>query len=40
MSVYSLVVGFVVYTVLANLGLEPPKVEMPSLHLATDETRA
>ena len=30
-SVYSLIVGFVVYMVLAKAGLEPPKVDVPGL---------
>jgi len=35
-SVYSLVVGFVVYYVLAKLGLEPPMAEAP--HLKTEQS--
>lgn len=36
-SVYSLVVGFVVYLVLAKLGLEPKKVDVPNLRLPEAE---
>jgi cytosine permease len=36
-SVYSLVVGFVVYLVLAKLGLEPRKVDLPHLRLPEGE---
>jgi cytosine permease len=37
-SVYSLIVGFIVYFVLAQLGLEPRTVDMPSLRLADESS--
>lgn len=39
-SVYSLIVGFIVYYVLASVGLEPRTVELPSLKAAEEETPA
>jgi len=36
-SVYSLVVGFFVYLILAKMGLEPRKVEVPNLYAAEAE---
>jgi cytosine/uracil/thiamine/allantoin permease len=37
-SVYSLVVGFVVYLILAKVGMEPETVDVPNLRLAETES--
>ena len=39
-SVYSLIVGFVVYFVLAKIGLEPKKVEVEGLMAESDAYEA
>lgn len=39
-AVYSLVVGFLVYAILAKLGFQPPVVEVPHLKLAEAEQAA
>ena len=39
-SVYSLIVGFIVYFVLAKAGLEPPTVEAPELMTGAHEYEA